>query len=480
MTAIDTFFRDLFAANEVILLATYGQAFFVLCLSVALQWRSESRLELARSIPLLAAFGFVEAVVIWADLVIPRQEALLAPSDVSLLRLGQLLLMLIGFAFLLHFGLRLNWASVHTIQLPWLLAGFGALILFALATTNVDLVYLRFRFEQIARPIFVLVGAFAAALGMRNTAMQVEAMGLPHHIVTWLRVAGVSLGAYSLFGGLFIPLNQEMLRTVDFAFMGIPIAVPRLISIAVLAWAMIRALTIFRLELQRSMEEMGRYRALASDRQRIGRDLHDGTIQAIYGAGLLLENATALIQDNPQMAEDLNRNAMKLLNQTITDVRQYIFELSDGEGQLAEALGKLVDDTRQHTRVEIEYRLEGALPRYPSDVQNHLVQMAREALTNAIRHADATHITLTLTGEAELVVLTVKDDGKGLPPAGAFRSGGRGIPNLQARAALLNGTLRVANRPGGGTVVEIIVPHYQVKNEEKEVRKNGSGNKPHH
>jgi hypothetical protein len=56
MTAIDTFFRDLFAANEVILLATYGQAFFVLCLSVALQWRSESRLELARSIPLLAAF----------------------------------------------------------------------------------------------------------------------------------------------------------------------------------------------------------------------------------------------------------------------------------------------------------------------------------------------------------------------------------------------------------------------------------------
>lgn len=466
MFHLEDFFRNLFAANEVILLAIYGQAFFVLGFAVALQWRSESRLELARAVPLLAAFGLVEAMVIWGDLVIPRQEALLAPSDVSFLRLGQLLLMLIGFAFLLHFGLRLNWAGIRTIQLPWLLAGMGALVLFALATNNVDLVYLRFRFEQIARPIFVMVGAFAAALGMRNTAMQVEAMGLPHHIVTWLRIAGVSLGAYSLFGGLFIPVNIEMLRTVNFAFWGIPIALPRLISIGVLAWAMIRALTIFRLELQRSMEEMGRYRALASDRQRIGRDLHDGTIQAIYGAGLLLENSTAIIRDNPSMAEELNRSVMKLLNQTITDVRGYIFELSEGEGQLAESLGKLVDDTRQRTPIEIEYRLEGNLPRYPSDTQSHLVQIAREALTNAIRHAEANHITLTLTGEPDAVVLTVRDDGKGLPSGVAFRAGGRGIPNLQARTALMNGTLKVINRPGGGTLLEVVVPHDKVKSKE--------------
>lgn len=467
MSHIETFLRDLFTANEVILLAIYGQAFFVLGLSVALQWRSESRLELARAVPLLAAFGLVESMVIWGDLVIPRQEALLTTSDVSLLRLGQLLLMLIGFAFLLHFGLRLNWAGFRTIQLPWLLAGVGALILFVLATNNVDLIFLRYRFEQVARPIFVLVGAFAAALGMRNTAMQVEAMGLPQHIVSWLRIAGVSLGAYSLFGGLFIPLNIEMLRTINFGFMGIPIAVPRLISIAILAWSMIRALTIFRLELQRSMEEMGRYRALASDRQRIGRDLHDGTIQAIYGAGLLLENSTAIIRDNPGMAEELNRSVMKLLNQTITDVRGYIFELSDGEGQLAEALGQLVDDTRQQTQVEIEYRLEGTLPRYPSDVQSHLVQIAREALTNAIRHADPTRITLTLRGEPDAVVLTVKDNGNGLPSGGAFRAGGRGIPNLQARAALMKGMLKVMNGSGGGTVLEVVVPHYQDMRNEK-------------
>ncbi len=459
MSTLETFFRTIFAANDVILLAAYGQAFFVLGLSVALQWRNESRLELARAVPLLAAFGLIQAVVIWGDLVIPRQDQVLAPSDVSLLRLGQLLLMLIGYAFLLHFGLRLNWSGAWAMRLPWLLAGVASLALFLMATSSVDLIYLRFRFEQIASPTFIFVGALAAAWGMRNTAMQIAIMGLPHHIVTWLRVSGLALGAYSIFGGLFIPLSPDQLTVANFGFMGVPYAIPRLLTIAVLAWAMIRALTIFRLELQRASEEMGRYRALATDRQRIGRELHDGTIQAIYGAGLLIENATASMRDNPQMAEELNQSAMKLLNQTIMDVRRYIFELSDGEGQLAEAIGALVDDIRKQDHHDIEYRLEGTIPRYPSDLQNHLVQVAREALTNAIRHSEANHITLTLNGESDALIMSVTDNGKGLPAGGAFRTGGRGVPNLRARAALLHGTLKLINRPGGGTMLELVVPH---------------------
>lgn len=459
MFHLEPLLRDIFAANDVILLATYGQAFFVLGLSVALQWRSESRLELARSVPLLAAFGLIQAVVIWGDLVIPRQDQVLAPSDVSLLRLGQLLLMFIGYAFLLHFGLRLNWSETWASRVPWLLAGIGALVVFLMATSSVDLLYLRFRFEQIANPLFVFVGAMAAAWGMRQTAMEIEAMGLPHHIVTWLRVAGVALGAYAIFGGLFFPLDITQLTATNFALLGIPYAIPRLIAVAVLAWAMIRALTIFRLELQRAGEEMGRFRALATDRQRIGRELHDGTIQAIYGAGLLIENATASIRDNPQMAEELNRSAMKLLNQTITDVRRYIFELSDGEGQLAEAIGALVEDIRKQDHFDIEYRLEGTIPRYPSDLQNHLVQIAREALTNAVRHSEADNITLTLSGEPDALVMHVTDNGKGLPPSGAFRNGGHGVPNLRVRAALLHGTLKLMNRPSGGTMLELVVPH---------------------
>lgn len=463
---MEAFLNNLFTTNEVILIASYAQAFFVLGLSVALQWRKESRLQLARSVPLLAAFGLVQAFVIWSDLVIPSQASLLSPSELAWLRLLQLLMMLLGFTFLLHFGLLLNWNSPWTPRLPWGFAAISAITLIIAYENDVDPSLLRLSFEQIGRPLLVLPGAMLAAWGMRQTAGQIEAMGLPRHIVSWLQVAGISFGAYAILGGILIPLTTTQLEVVNFSLLGLPFAIPRLMSIGLLAWAMIQVLTIFRIEMQRTVAEMARFRALASDRQRIGRELHDGTIQAIYGAGLMLENAMSFMREQPDTAEEMCRRAMSLLNHTISDIRVYIFELSDGEGQLAEALGLLVNEMLQQNGTEIEYRLEGNIPRYPAELQNHLLQIAREALTNAIKHSKGINIVLSLRGDPDALVLTVTDNGRGLPPAGAFRPGGRGVPNLRARAAILKGTLRVANRAGGGVIMELVVPY---RSEIKEV-----------
>lgn len=450
-----------FITNEVVLLAVYGQVFFVLGLSVALQWRRESRLELARSVPLLAAFGLTNAFAIWGDVFIPEQQQLLPDPDIALLRLLQMLLMLLSYTFLLQFGLRLNWNSGWTSRLPWLLALLGVVILFGAYQRQVPLDLLRLRFEQVARPLFLFAGAVMAAWGMRNTAAQVEAMNLPRHIVGWLRVAGGSLGLYAVGGGLIFPWTVEQLRAPYLAFSGIPVAIPRLLAIGMLAWSMIQALTIFRLELQRAMEDMARLRALATDRQRIGRDLHDGTIQAIYGAGLLLENGMSLMRADPATAESMFRAAMEMLNKTIQDVRRYIFELSEGEGQLAEAMGVLVNELgTQQPNFTLEYRLEGTLPRYDSEVRNHLLQIAREAIINATKHSGGNEIVVSLSGKGDAVLLTIADNGRGLPPGGAFRPGGRGVPNLRARTALIGGTLQLNNRPNGLTV-EVSVPYPQ-------------------
>lgn len=456
---MESFLSNFFAANEVVLLAIYGQAFFVLGLSVALQWRQESRLELARSVPLLAAFGMLQALAIWGDIFIPLQASFLTGSELALLRLLQLLLMLSAYTCLLHFGMRLNWDNPWTPRVPWLLAGITAVALLIAYGTALPVDAMRLRFEQAARPLFVFSGAILAAWGMRQAARQIESMGLAPHIVGWLRIAGLSFGAYSLFGGLFVPLTESHTRVIDHTFWGLPLALPRLAVIGALAYSMIQALTIFRLELQRAMQEMGRLRALASDRQRIGRELHDGTIQAIYGSGLLLQNAVALMRENPDAAEEMFRTRMSLLDKTIVDVRRYIFELSDGEGQLAETMGLLVSQMRQQSNRVIQYRLEGHLLRYPPEFQNHLLQMAREAITNALKHSHATEIELSLRGEPDALVMMIADNGRGLPAGGAFRPGGRGVPNLRARASLVGGTLRLVSRPGGGLIVEIVIPH---------------------
>ncbi len=175
-----------------------------------------------------------------------------------------------------------------------------------------------------------------------------------------------------------------------------------------------------------------------------------------------------LMRSDPAAAEQMLGAAIDLLNKTIQDVRRYIFELSDGEGQLAEAMGLLVSEMRSQSAQEIEYRLEGTLPRYPVESRTHLLQIAREAIINALKHAKAQEIVVALSGNPDALVLTVTDNGRGLPPGGAFRPGGQGVPNLRARTSLLGGTIRWVNRAGGGAIVELTLPHHvELKSGEK-------------
>ncbi|MCB0078788.1 MAG: sensor histidine kinase [Anaerolineales bacterium] len=457
MTEIEQWLVSLFTSNRVILLAMYGQVFFVLGLSVALQWRRESRLELARLAPLLAAFGFANSFAIWGDIFIPLQRSLLDASYIQQLEILQLLLMLIGFVLLATLGVRLNSQQRWPQHLILLMAIVGGATLVMAHLSGADSTLLRLRFEQIARPLFVFGGGMAAAWGMRRAAEQVQALALPPHIVSWLRVAGIAFGIYAIFGGLFIPLQPPSEESY-LSIWGIPVALPRLLAIGTLAWSMIQALSIFRLELQRLREEQGRLRALATDRERIGRELHDGTIQAIYGAGLLLENGRALIPQQPKVAEQALSDAMRMLDQTIKDIRRYIFELSESEGQLAELLSTLINDLQEQSNLSIEYRLEGTIPRYSAEVCNHMVQIAREAISNGMKHSRGAQIIVELSRERDSLRLSVSDDGRGLPPNGGYRPGGRGMTNIKTRTNLLGGELHLTSRPGGGTTVEVVIP----------------------
>ncbi|WP_200907439.1 hypothetical protein, partial [Ardenticatena maritima] len=114
--------RQFFAVNGLLVQALNAQGHFILGLAVLLQWRRESQLELARSVPLLAAFGLTISLAIWADIFIPLQQVYLSREAIEALRLGHALLYIVAYAFLLHFALRLNWVHPVSEHLPWLLA----------------------------------------------------------------------------------------------------------------------------------------------------------------------------------------------------------------------------------------------------------------------------------------------------------------------------------------------------------------------
>jgi len=204
--------------------------------------------------------------------------------------------------------------------------------------------------------------------------------------------------------------------------------------------------------------------AVLEERERIGMDLHDGTIQSIYGVGLALENARMLLHENPQFAEDRLQKAIEDLNHTILDIRNYILDLRPRQLQgesLIEGLGRLVSEFRQNTKVEASL----AGPREPlSDLpQMHamsLFHICQEALANIAKHAKASKVTIDLWATSDRVLLEISDDGQGFELDKTRKTVGHGLANMQTRVQNVGGDLDITSASGEGTSILAWVPRY--------------------
>ncbi len=200
------------------------------------------------------------------------------------------------------------------------------------------------------------------------------------------------------------------------------------------------------------------------EKVQLGRDLHDGLIQSLYATGLTLESARALVRTNGPAAEHRLTQALEALNTAIRDVRNYIQGLAPERLQrtgFARALQALADELRAGREVKFDIQLDDeAASLLTADQTADSLQIAREAISNSLRHGHATLVTLRLhRGERE-VCLLVQDNGTGFDPS--ERTGtGHGTNNMQARAARLGAELRVSSRPDTGTRVLVNIPFLQ-------------------
>jgi signal transduction histidine kinase len=210
--------------------------------------------------------------------------------------------------------------------------------------------------------------------------------------------------------------------------------------------------------------------ATAEERERIGRELHDGVIQAIYGAGLALDDAVHTIDETPTVGQEKVRRVMAALDRTIGEIRTYIMglEATQQPGELAQRLAELVEEYRGGgTTVELEVEGRPLRP-IEADAIHHLTQITREALANAVQHSGATRITVTLRFRADALALTIVDDGSGfdyrpsVPSVDAEAdevARGRGLANLRERTRQVGGRLEIDSSPGGGTLVGVLMPY---------------------
>jgi signal transduction histidine kinase len=196
---------------------------------------------------------------------------------------------------------------------------------------------------------------------------------------------------------------------------------------------------------------------LLEERDRISMELHDGVIQSLYAIGMQVQLMRATQKTHPDDLVPIMDN----LNNVIEDIRGYIQNLNTRGYQnksIAECLEEIISRLHipQQLKVEIdapEHEMPFSAPTYEA-----LCQMANEAISNVIRHADATLIRLTVQQHHGIFELNIEDNGRGFEFADILSDSGLGLRNIQQRAQLHGGSVNIASKSGQGTRIVLALP----------------------
>jgi len=209
--------------------------------------------------------------------------------------------------------------------------------------------------------------------------------------------------------------------------------------------------------------------AQEEERGRVARELHDGISQLLVGIRYALDATRRQLGAEAREVPAMLDSGIDRLGGAIQEVRRISRDLRPGaldDLGLGPALKALTDDFTQRTQIASDFSTVVFRNRLDPEAKIALYRVAQEALTNIERHADATHVSVSVRGDRRGAVLTVGDNGRGLGPAlpGGTRTprkpnlrSGIGLRNMQERVEQLDGSLRITSSKSG-TTIEARVP----------------------
>ena len=210
------------------------------------------------------------------------------------------------------------------------------------------------------------------------------------------------------------------------------------------------------------LHENTRRLAVLEERERIGMDLHDGIIQAIYGVGLSLESALHSFEDEPEDAKTRVQHSIEGLNQAIRDLRGYILDLRPrqmGSEGLMSGLNRLITEFRANTLAAVQLAgTDHEVQELPQPRSMALFHICQEALANIAKHAKAKQVDISLWSTEERVLMEIHDNGKGFEMEKMNATIGHGLANMQTRARSVGGDVDISSVIGEGTTVLAWVP----------------------
>jgi signal transduction histidine kinase len=193
------------------------------------------------------------------------------------------------------------------------------------------------------------------------------------------------------------------------------------------------------------------------ERRRLARELHDETGQAL--TSVLLGLKAVEEAGSPEEMRAAGADLRELVVQTLQDVRRLAVELRpralDDFG-LVPALERLTGSLAEHTGIAVDFESALGDERLPSELETALYRVVQESLTNIVKHARATRASVLVARREGEVVVVIEDDGAGFDPG--LPADGIGLLGMRERAELVEGTLTIETREGGGTTIIAEVP----------------------
>ncbi|HEY9642729.1 MAG TPA: PAS domain-containing protein, partial [Coleofasciculaceae cyanobacterium] len=199
---------------------------------------------------------------------------------------------------------------------------------------------------------------------------------------------------------------------------------------------------------------------ILEERNRMAREIHDTLAQAFTGILMQATGANQVLIDDLEatqahleMIEELARTGLAEARRSVTALRPQLLE----EGDLSSALHRLVAQMRSTIDTALIYEIQGTAYSLPTEVENNLLRIGQEALTNAMKYAEASEIRVGLTYENTRCVLQVKDNGRGFGVGNTPLSSGFGLLGMNERAANIGAQLTIQSQPEQGTEIVVIV-----------------------
>ena len=201
--------------------------------------------------------------------------------------------------------------------------------------------------------------------------------------------------------------------------------------------------------------------ATIEERQRLARDLHDAVSQQLFALTMMSQATVKTIEKKPEEAIEQVREISEIALQAQNEMRALLLHLRpiqlSGES-LEEGIKKLTNELKQKSNLQFDVNID-ELPELSQAKEDHLFRLLQEALSNALRHANATKITVNIKEKSDAIHIHISDNGIGFNLEEQYQSKtSYGLKTMRERSEEIGGTFRIRSKEGQGTYIDVRIP----------------------